>query len=202
MAIRPMNTNGASIERIHTWIARGQQGDEAACAALFHAFSLAILRLALGLLGDVQDAEEVLQDTFVYAFQHLVDYRAEKSAFATWLYTIAVSRCRNKRRRRWFTLIPLDQLASQPGAPQRDVERRLERRGVRREVWAALLALPDSLREAVVLRYLAGLRYAEVGQALDCHPKTAESRVRAGLARLRQALRARDVEAEVLELLA
>ncbi len=58
----------------------------------------------------------------------------------------------------------------------------------------ALQTLPAPLREAVALRYVAELRYREIGQALGCNPKTAESRVRLGLAALRRTLRAWGVE--------
>src|SRR6185295_11440172 len=90
------------------WLAQGQQGDEAACAALYAHFSPAILRLGLGLLNDLGDAEEVTQDTFVYAFRNLARFDPAKAAFSTWLYTIALSRCRNKRRRKWLELLPLE----------------------------------------------------------------------------------------------
>jgi RNA polymerase sigma factor (sigma-70 family) len=73
----------------------------------------------------------------------------------------------------------------------------LARRGVREQVWNAIQALRPHLREAVALRYLGEMRYKEIGEALGCNPKTAESRVRLGLEELRQSLRARGVEAEL-----
>ena len=94
-------------ETLKDWLARGVLGDETACAALYAHFSPAIQHLALGLLNDLADAEEVTQDTFVYAFRNLGRYDAAKSAFSTWLFTIAISRSRNKRRRKWLALFPL-----------------------------------------------------------------------------------------------
>jgi RNA polymerase sigma-70 factor (ECF subfamily) len=177
-------------DQVGAWIAEAALGNELACAALYNAFSPAILRLALGLLNDLSDAEEVTQDTFVYALRNLGRFDARRSAFTTWLYTIALSRCRNKRRRKWLPILPLEWLANErPLAPERAVEAALEKRGVRRQVWAALQALSPQLREAVVLRYLGGLHYKEIGLAVGCHPKTAESRVRLGLERMRVSLR-------------
>ncbi len=179
------------------WIERGRNGDEVACAALYQCFSPAILRLCLGLLGNLEDAEEVMQDSFVYAFRSLARYDPRKSGFSTWLYTIALSRCRNKRRRRWLTLLPLEQWALvDGGAADRQVENLLERRGIRRQMWQALQLLPPRLREAVVLRYIAEMRYKEIGRALGCNPKTAESRVRLGLQAMRHTLQAWGVEQE------
>ncbi len=179
------------------WIERGRNGDEVACGALYQRFSPAILRLCLGLLGNLEDAEEVMQDSFVYAFRSLDRYDPRKSGFSTWLYTIALSRCRNRRRRRWLALLPLERLAlADGGAVDRQVESLLERRGIRHQMWQALQLLPPRLREAVVLRYMAEMRYKEIGRALGCNPKTAESRVRLGLKTMRRTLLAWGVEQE------
>lgn len=191
-----------SGDQLNEQMAQARRGDEAACAALYYAFSPAVLRLALGLLNDLADAEEVTQDTFVYALRNLGRYDARRSAFTTWLFTIAISRCRNKRRRKWLPLLPLEWLANEAlPAPERAVEVALERRGVRRQVWVALQRLSPILREAVVLRYLGGLHYKEIGLAVGCHPKTAESRVRLGVEAMRLGLRqyASEIESALAE---
>jgi RNA polymerase sigma-70 factor (ECF subfamily) len=177
------------------WLQRGARGDEAACAALYEHFSPAIQRLCLSLLGSPDDAEEVTQDSFVYALRNLARYDPARSAFSSWLYTIAVSRCRNKRRRKWLAALPLELLGAEArqGA-ERQVEAALALRGAREQLWAALQALPGPLREAVALRYVAEMRYREIGQVVGCNPKTAESRVRLGLVAMRRLLRARGVE--------
>lgn len=175
------------------WIGRGARGDETACAALFHEFYPSVVRLSLGLLNDLADAEEVAQDTFVYALRNLGRYEANLSAFRTWLFTIALSRCRNKRRRKSLLQGPLELLAGELPATPRAVEVALERRGLRRQLWQALQSLSEPVREAVVLRYLGEMRYKEVGATLACSPKTAESRVRLGVEALRRALTAQGV---------
>lgn len=180
---------------IAAWIERGALGDEAACAALYHHFSPAVLRLCLGLLGHLADAEEVTQDSFVYALRNLRRYNPAKSAFSSWLYTIALSRCRNKRRRKWLSALPLELLGAEPRtAGDRQVEALLARRGVRQQLWDALQTLPGPLREAVALRYVAEMRYKEIGQMVGCNPKTAESRVRLGIRAMRQTLASWGVE--------
>jgi RNA polymerase sigma-70 factor, ECF subfamily len=193
-----MSKPAIATEQLSAWIRQAVQGDEPACAALYNAYNPMVLRLTLGLLNDLADAEEVTQDTFVYALRNLGRFDARRSAFTTWLFTIAISRCRNKRRRKWLTQLPLEWLTDEAAsAPERAVEIALERRGVRRQVWAALQGLPPNLREAVVLRYLGGLPYKEVGQAIGCNPKTAESRVRLGLNAMRLALRQNGLETEL-----
>jgi len=193
-----MGTSGITAEELSQIIERGCQGDESACAMLYAHFSPPLMRLCMGLLGDLQDAEEVTQDAFVYALRNLSRFDASRSAFSSWLYTIALSRCRNKRRRKLLVQLPLELLSAEaPKQPDRLVETVLARRGVRAQVWQALQALRQPLREAVALRYLGEMRYKEIGEVLNCNPKTAESRVRLVLDELRQSLRERGVEAEL-----
>lgn len=155
-------------------------GEEAAYVALYNQHAGMIYRLAYGLLLNREDAEEVLQDSFEYAFRKLENYHPQKSAFTTWLYRITISRCRNKRRRKWLPTLPLRLL------PQQDVvdeqaptpDRILELDEQQTIVWEALGRLSDKLREAAILRYYSGLQYSEIGKILGIPAKTAESRVR------------------------
>lgn len=164
-------------------------GSEEASAALYELFSPPAFRTAIGLLGDVADAEEVVQDSFVYAFRNLGRFDAGRSAFQTWLLTIVISRCRNKRRRKLLLTIPLNLWSGQvEAATSREVEETLVRRGVKRDVWRAVRELTPKLSEAVVLRYFAGLHYKEMAEIMGCNPKTAESRVRAGVQAMRERL--------------
>ena len=171
-------------------IARCLAGDEKAYALLYDRFSGMIYRLTYSMLQHQEDAEEVLQDTFEYAFRRLPIYDAEKSAFKTWLYRIAISRCRNKRRRKWLPTFSLSQLV------QADIEDKTTRtpdevahlNERERQVWAALQELSPKLREAAYLRYYEGLTYGEIGDILNIPAKTAESRMRLAHKALRQSL--------------
>ncbi len=193
--------NPVTVDELASRLADAARGDEVACAWLYQTFSPRVFRLAIGLLGEVEDAEEVAQDTFVYAFRSLGRFDPGRSSFSTWLCTIAVSRCRNKRRRRWLASIPLHWLREEQQPPAegeggRQVEKVLEAAGVRRRVWQAVLALPPKTAEAVALRFFGELSYAEMGQVLGVNPKTAESRVRLGLKALRRRLAAGELQFE------
>jgi RNA polymerase sigma-70 factor (ECF subfamily) len=180
-------------ERLNGWIAEACRGDEAAMEAIFQRHSPPVFRMAASLLNDADDAEEVTQDTFVYALRNLRRYDPARSAFQTWLFTIAISRCRNKRRRKWLRTVPLSLLArneTRGAASLRTLEDWLAGRGVQRELWAAVQTLSPKLREAVALRFLAGLSYGEIGEAVGCGAKAAESRVRMGIGALRKRLAA------------
>ncbi|MFO7662061.1 MAG: RNA polymerase sigma factor [Chloroflexota bacterium] len=161
-------------------IARCLAGDEAGYMELYNHFNGMVFRLAYSLLQDQQDAEEVLQDSFEYAFRRLDHFDPRKASFKTWLYRITVSRSRNKRRRKWLPSISLQQLdyreVKDPNAPLPD--ERIIVSEQQRLIWNALGKLSTKLREVAILRYYAGLPYAEIGQILDIPPKTAESRMR------------------------
>lgn len=181
---------GAAVDGTAALIGRCLAGEQSAYVELYDQFSGMIYRLAYSLLGDQQDAEEVLQDSFEYAFRRLDRFDARKSAFKTWLYRIAVSRCRNKRRRKWLPSFSLnlfdDQEPRDPAAPQPDERVILSER--QRAVWAAVGQLSPKLREVAILRYYAALQYAEIGEVLGIPPKTAESRMRLAHKALRESL--------------
>lgn len=171
-------------------IQRGLRGDETAFVALYNLHSGMVYRLAYSLLQHPQDAEEVLQDSFEYAFRRLSLYDARKSAFKTWLYRITVSRCRNKRRRKWLPTFSLNLMEDQE-LPDQSIptpDERLNLTERQQAVWVALGKLSSKLREVAILRYFAGMQYGEIGTVLGIPPKTAESRMRLAHKALRETL--------------
>lgn len=175
-------------EGIQVMIYRCLEGDQAGYASLYETCAPMIYRLCYGLLMNRQDAEDVMQEAFTYAFKNLKRYDAKKASFKTWLYTIALSRCRNSYRRKgWFGLVSL--LSPDFPAPRSESpDARLVESDAQAEVQAALSALTPRLREAVVLRYGHDLTYREIAEVIGCPQKTAESRVRLAHERLRRLL--------------
>lgn len=171
---------GATTDLVQVLVSRCLEGEEAAYNALYNHFAGYIYRLCYGLLQNREDAEEVLQDAFEYAFRRLDHYDPRKASLKTWLYQIAVSRCRNKRRRRFLPTFSLSQIAGNdikdPNASQPDTHLLLNDR--QREVWTAISQLSPKLRETAILRYYEELTYPEIGRILGISPKTAESRMR------------------------
>lgn len=165
-------------------------GNEAAFVTLYDQHAAMVYRLAFGLLQNKEDAEEVLQDSFEYAFRKLALYNPQKSAFTTWLYRIAVSRCRNKRRRKWLPTLSLSLMPQQdvPDLDSPDPDGLLELDEQQKIIWDGLAQLSPKLRETAILRYYHGLRYKEIGGILGIPPKTAESRIRLAHKALRKTL--------------
>lgn len=161
-------------------IAAARRGDEAAAAAIYHHYVEAVYRLAYGVLLHEQDAEEVVQDSFAYAFRNIHRFDPARSAFRTWLYMIATSRCRNKRRRRWLPTVWIGDWAERLSGGSPQPEAAAAQQSARAAVLDALRQLSPKLREAVVLRYFDGLTFRELAEVLGVPQKTAESRVRLG----------------------
>jgi RNA polymerase sigma-70 factor (ECF subfamily) len=183
-----------TVDDAQDLISRCLAGDQTAYAALYRVYAGDVYRLVYGLLSHREDAEEVVQDTFVYAMKNLRRYDPKRASFRTWLFVIATSRTRNKRRRRWLPTISLRRLLQfdlEPAAPDvsdRPPEGRVEDASRRRVLHEALASLSPKLREAAVLRYFDGLTYREMGEILRVSHKTAESRVRLAHEALRAVL--------------
>lgn len=161
-------------------VARCLSGEEVAYTALYQQFAPFIYRLNYGLLQNREDAEEVLQDSFEYAFRKLAQFDPSKSSFKSWLYRIAISRCHNKRRRKWLPTLSLHSLFGDttPDHDSQSPDEWLTLDARQKAVWQALGQLSTKLRETAILRYYEELSYVEIGQILDIPSKTAESRMR------------------------
>jgi RNA polymerase sigma-70 factor (ECF subfamily) len=155
--------------------------------------------IALRMLHDSRDAEEVAQDAFVRAYRALASYDAERIRelqLRPWLTTIVLNLCRNRARRFAPLTQPLDGDDGRPGpatwlvaayrggSPHDTAIRRESARA-----WASLVGgLPLRYRTAVVLRHVDGLSYAEMSIALGRPEGTLKAQVHRGLALLRAAL--------------
>jgi RNA polymerase sigma-70 factor (ECF subfamily) len=173
-------------------IARAIDGEEAAQRSLYETHHAAAFRLTYLLLQNTCDAEEVVQDGFVYAFRNLERYDPDRGSFWTWLRVILVSRCRNKRRCKRLPAVSLEVLEAVGQTPA-DVsadtpEGVLERLGARRAVWEALQQVSPGARDALILRYYEGLPYKEIVEILGCSDDAARSRVVHGKTQLRRLL--------------
>ena len=187
---REVKTPTYADEQSQRLIHRCLSGEDTAYVALYNQYAGMIYRLCYGLLQHKEDAEEVLQDSFEYAFRKLSNYDANKSAFKTWLYQIAVSHCRNKRRRKWLPTFSLTQLAGEEMTDTKSPTpaEHMKLTEQQQVVWSAIQALSAKLRETAVLRYYEGFSYVEIGHILGIPTKTAESRMRLAHNALRQSL--------------
>jgi RNA polymerase sigma-70 factor (ECF subfamily) len=144
-----------------------------------------IFALGFALTGNRHDAEEVAQDTFLRAYRALCTYppdRVRELKQKAWLHQIAVNVVRNRVRGVHPKLVELN--GSEPArgsGPEEDVMRKLEID----ELAARVAGLPPRYREAVVLRHVQELSYAEVADALGQPVGTVKANVHRGLKLLR-----------------
>ncbi|MCP5100777.1 MAG: RNA polymerase sigma factor [Chloroflexi bacterium] len=174
-----------------TLIARWKTGDQQAAKALYEQYRLKIFRLAYGMLMDLADAEEVMQDTLLYALSNIHRYDPDRAGLQTWLHKIAVSRCRDKRRRKQLAKVPLWSWLDK-GGDAADTDLPPEHQAIAQDnhdqIWQAVQKLSPKLIEVIVLRYWSGHTFREIAEILDCPLPTAQSRVQFAHKKLRTVL--------------
>ncbi len=177
-------------------IARLQAGDQAAYAQLVEEHAGKIYRLALRLMGNEADAEDVLQETFLSAFKSMDRFEA-RSSLSTWLYRIASNAALMRLRRKEPEQVSVDEPVERDDGeliprqlfdfcclPEED----LLREEARAEMQRAVDELPPSLRSVFVLRDIEGLSTEETAEALDLSVSAVKSRLMRARLKLRERL--------------
>ncbi len=174
-------------------IARLACGDLEALETLYTRYARPVFSLAVRVLGDEAEAEEVTQDAFERAWRYAPSFDRSRGRFATWLLSmthhIAIDVLRKRQRRPQV-------VGGDPGAlalelmadPRADVAATTVERVQGARVRTALRALPDSQRQAIELAYFGGLSHLEIAAALGDPLGTVKARIRRGMERLRAAL--------------
>lgn len=168
-------------------IRRAQKGDTAAFDRLMRRHDQMILRMIVSMVGNLHDACDVHQETFLRAYRRLPGFRFE-SELSTWLGRIAINLSINWRRReRLRHWLPLDGLTD-PGA-ENDSTDDIDTNGndsvVSRHIHEELKRLPHQQRVVFVLRHMNGLKLREIADMMGC----AEGTVKNHLFRATHALR-------------
>ncbi len=172
-----------------------RQGDRTEIARLVDAYSAKIYRLALRMLGNRQDAEDVLQNTFLKALQALPKFEG-RSALSTWLYRIAVNEALMSIRRSKPELgasLPADSDEDEPVLTEFAdwcclPESELISSEAKIYLDQAIRTLSEKLRIVFILRDLEGLSIRETGEALGLPEATVKTRLLRARLKLREAL--------------
>jgi RNA polymerase sigma factor (sigma-70 family) len=185
--------NGVMDEGLPGRLARNLDGS---FPELVDGYQRLLYSVALRVTGDSGDAEDVAQEAFERAYRALAGYPQERVAamrLRPWLAQITVNLARSRWRRRTVATRPLtdhDGEVFAAAASQEPAER--TDRAHANAVWADLLGeLPIRQREAVVLRVVEDLPYAEIAEALGQPVGTVKANVHRGVRRLRAAYDAR-----------
>jgi RNA polymerase sigma-70 factor, ECF subfamily len=170
-------------------------GDHEAFRVLVDRHSRGLYRLAFRMTGNQQDAEEVVQETFMRAFRSLKDFEARSSA-ATWLYRIAANQSFDllKRRKRHGIHQPVaeesdfEEGAIQVQADDPDPERLLLSKEVKSRVATVMSQLTPVERVAFTMRHMEGRSIEEISKALKVRNVAARNSVFRAVQKLRRAL--------------
>jgi RNA polymerase sigma-70 factor (ECF subfamily) len=178
---------GAEGERDRGLIAATAGGDEQALAALYDRHAAALLGVALRILKSRQDAEDLVHDVFVEAWQRAGDFDERRGSVRGWLLVRARSRAVDRLRsleaaRRRGLLARAD--ISEGEASVEPIWDGLDRARAKR----ALDSLPEAQRALVELAYFEGLSCSEMAERCGIPIGTVKSRLSAGMAKLRQEL--------------
>jgi len=168
------------------FIRQAQRGEREAFDALVRRYDQQVLRLALHLLGNEQDAQDVHQEAFLKAYRHLNNFRFECS-FYTWMYRIVTNLCLDQMRRR-KSRREEQATGVDASGEERDLlatvsderammnpARELERKRLGTQIAAALDTLTPRERMVFELKHYQGLRLRTIGEMLSTTEETAKN---------------------------
>ena len=176
-----------------------QEGDKAAFDGLVLRHKDELFNLIYWFLGDYEEANDCAQDVFIKVYKGLKGFRFE-SAFATWLFRVAVNTCKNRftsSAYRWRKKsVPLENSkGSEDGNPSLAIKNgspsplhELERKERSRLIHDAIRALPEEQNTVIVLRDIQGRSYQEIAAITGLNQGTVKSRLARGRLELKKKL--------------
>ncbi|HET6343918.1 MAG TPA: sigma-70 family RNA polymerase sigma factor [Myxococcota bacterium] len=179
--------------------AAAQTGDFGAFEAVVGKYHERVYRLALGMMHNGTDAEEVVQETFLNVFRALGSFKNESSP-GTWIYRVAVNvalmRLRQKKRKPLLSIEDQEANVSLPGASPlwavgewaRQPEERLLSKELAERIEGAIDRLPEKYKLVLLLRDVEGQSNEEVAHTLGLTVPTVKSRLHRSRLFVRQAL--------------
>ena len=178
----------SSLDPDSLLVDRVKRGDMHAFEMLVVKYQRRIQRLVARMVRDPEQVEDIAQETFIRAYRALPQFRGE-SAFYTWLYQIAVNTAKKTLMdMKRDPVVTESALASRGESNETSSlenelssaetpEAVLASREIAQTVNAAIDALPEDLRQAIVLREIEGLAYEEIASVMNCPIGTVRSRI-------------------------
>ena len=166
-------------------MARLAAGDTAALGELAKRHQDRVLSLSYRVLGDWHRAEDVAQEAFLRVYRSAKQYQP-KALFTTWLYRIVVNLCMDEQRKVARTAAPLEEIAPEAAAVLQ--ENTAEKKEVAELVKAAVDALPERQRMAVILHRYDGLTHEQICEVTGWTASATESLLVRAYANLREKL--------------
>jgi RNA polymerase sigma-70 factor, ECF subfamily len=176
-----VNTNGADDMGLLTRI---QSGDQEAMSALFDRYGTMVYSVALRVLKDTGEAEDVMQEIFVQMWKNPSAFVSGRGSLGGWLVVVARNRSIDViRRRRFSEPVELFALPSSTNLAQE-----AERNSLLEKIRGVMLSLPVEQQKSVELAFFEGLSHSEISEKTGDPLGTVKTRIRLALITIRKAL--------------
>jgi RNA polymerase sigma factor (sigma-70 family) len=179
------------IDKHYQLVVECKQGSKKACYELYRLYSKAMLNVAFRITGNMDEAEDVLQEAFLDAFKKVKDFRQE-TTFGLWLKQIVVHRAINllrKRKLEWVNLESeqLENIPDEEGEDDEEMQYKVA------QVKEAMKLLPEGYRVVLSLYLLEGYDHEEIGQILNITENTSRTQFLRAKRKLSEVLKIRGV---------
>ena len=166
-------------------VARVLKGDRQSYALLVDEYKSPIYNLAYRMTGNLEDADDLTQETFIRAYQYLWRYDTSKKFF-TWLYTLALNLIRNHFKKNKYNKsseeLSANLLADKNPSPETEL---IETQ----EISVYLLRLEDESRALLIMKFYQGLTFEEIAQITGKSISAVKMRIYRGLEKLKELLK-------------
>lgn len=159
-------------------------GDRKAFSTLVRRHQKSLFRLSVRFIKDADAAEDIVQESFIKAYERLASFEA-RSSFRSWLFQIAINTAKNKLRDRHEQMSDVQDL---PLAVAARAESSLVHSGIASLIQQHVDELPFKQKTALTLRVYEDLSFKEIAEIMDCPYDTAKANYRHALLRLREQL--------------
>jgi RNA polymerase sigma-70 factor (ECF subfamily) len=184
------------VHSVETRLAKlARAGDREAFGELVQLYKDKIYHLAYRMLGNRQEAEDAVQETFLRVYMNLGRYD-ETQKFSTWIFRIGTNLCIDRLRKKkpsysldselpegeggdWYAMLPSEETSPEDRFVLSETQRHIRK---------LIESMPEKYKSVVVLRYLHDLSLQEIGEVLDLPVTTVKTRVHRGREFLRQQL--------------
>ena len=163
-------------------IRRFQAGDERAYVELVNRYKDKLLNFVFQFLGDIEQAEDVVQDTMVRLYEKKHYYK-EIAKFSTWIYTIARNlantelRKRKRRKTTYLSHMSKEERQYEIPAVQDDVDQSLHNEFINDRIQSAIKNLPEHYKLVIILRDIQELSYDDISNIVEVPLGTIKSRI-------------------------
>ena len=161
-----------------------RSGDRKAYSLLVRRHQKSLLRLSMRFVKDVDTAEDVVQESFIKAYERLASFEA-RASFKSWLFQIAINTAKNKLRERRDGACDIEDV---PLAVSARAESGLVHNAIAKMIQKHVDNLPFKQKTALTLRIYEDLSFKEIAEIMDCPYDTAKANYRHALMRLREEL--------------